>query len=110
MHFMLLILVFLLCVVLWGFFVSNPAGASGARVLMCNVAIVVLASIVSVAVGNVLYADAIGVKADEKGMAVYLAIMAAGTAFLIVVSVGGLLRNLAIFPPSRRSRQDPQQQ
>lgn len=103
MHFMLLIFVFLVCVVVWGFFHSNPQGVPRGRVLACNVTVLVLAVAIGLAVGVVLYADASVAKASEKGLAAYLAIMAAGTAFLIVVAVGGMVRNLVLFPLSKRS-------
>jgi hypothetical protein len=38
-------------------------------------------------------------------MAAYLAIMAGGAGFMIVVATGGLARNLLLFPPSRRATQ-----
>jgi len=53
--------------------------------------------------GLVLHADAVARRPDEPGLAVYLAIMAGGTAFMIVVALGGLVRNLFIFPLSRRA-------
>jgi hypothetical protein len=36
-------------------------------------------------------------------MSVYLAIMAGGTAFMIVAASGGLVRNLVLFPLSKRA-------
>jgi hypothetical protein len=36
-------------------------------------------------------------------MAWFLALMGGGTAFMIVVAAGGLLRNLILFPISRRT-------
>ncbi|MDX1374374.1 MAG: hypothetical protein R3357_02350 [Burkholderiales bacterium] len=103
MHFMVLILIFLLGAVLWGFFHSNPQGVPRARRALVNAAILILALGVGALVGSVLYADAVSVKADEKGMATYLAIMAAGTVFLIVVAAGGLIRNLLVFPLAKRA-------
>ena len=61
---------------------------------------------VAALVGSVLYGDAVSVKAGEKGMATYLAIMAGGTVFLIVVAAGGLLRNLLVFPISKRAQSE----
>ncbi|KPK09344.1 MAG: hypothetical protein AMJ64_00400 [Betaproteobacteria bacterium SG8_39] len=103
MHFMVLILLFLLGAVLWGFFHSNPQGVPRVKLALVNGAILVAALIIGAMIGSALYADAISVKAGEKGMATYLAIMAAGTAFLIVVAAGGLVRNLLVFPISRRA-------
>ncbi|TAK44792.1 MAG: hypothetical protein EPO29_02745 [Betaproteobacteria bacterium] len=107
MHFMLLIFVVLLCLVVWGFFHSNPTGVPQARLLAFNVAILALAVTAGGIIGYVLYVDASVVKAGEKGLAVYLGIMAGGTAALIIVAAGGMLRNLVIFPLSRRERPTP---
>jgi len=107
MHFMVLILIFLLGAVLWGFFHSNPQGVPTLRLALINAAILIAALIVGAIVGSVLYADAVSVKAGEKGMATYLGIMAAGTVFLIVVAAGGLVRNLVVFPVSKRAPTSP---
>lgn len=104
---MLLIFLVLLCLVVWGFFHSNPAGVPQARLLALNVAILALAVVAGGIIGYVLYVDASVVKAGEKGLAVYLGIMAGGTAALIIVAAGGMLRNLVIFPLSRRERVTP---
>ena len=107
MHFMLLIFVALLCVVMWGFFHSNPNGVSPGKLLALNVAIVAVATVVGVIVGYLLYRDASVVKAGEKGLATYLGIMAGGTAALVVTIAGGLVRNLAVFPLSKRPSATP---
>lgn len=107
MHFMVLILIFLLGAVLWGFFHSNPQGVPTLRLALVNAAILIVALVIGAVVGSALYADAVSVKAGEKGMATYLAIMAAGTSFLIVVAAGGLVRNLLLFPISKRTPAGP---
>lgn len=107
MHFMILILLFLLATVLWGFFHSNPHGVNRYKLLACNIAVLVLAAVTAAIVADLLYSDALTVKAGEKGMATYLAIMAGGTAFLIVVAAGGMLRNLMLFPLSARAPEPP---
>jgi hypothetical protein len=103
MHFMLLIFAFLLCVVVWGFFHSNPQGVPRMPLHLCNATVLALALVLGLAVGWFLYGDAVAVKQGEKGLATYLAIMAGGTSFLIVVAVGGMVRNLALFPRSKRA-------
>lgn len=108
MHFMLVIFVVLLCLVVWGFFHSNPDGAPQGKVLALNVVILALAAIAGSIIGYVLYRDASVVKAGEKGLATYLGIMAGGTAALVIVAAGGLLRNLVIFPLSKRERPTPE--
>jgi len=107
MPFMILILLFLLGAVLWGFFHSNPRGVNRTKLISCNVLVLVLAAIAAAFVSDLLYGDALTVKAGEKGMATFLAIMAGGTAFLIVVAAGGMLRNLVLFPLSARSPEPP---
>ena len=107
MHFMVLILIFLLGTVLWGFFHSNPQGVPALRLALVNVAILLVAGVTGAMIGVALYGDAVSVKADEKGMATYLAIMAAGTSFLIVVAAGGLVRNLLVFPIAKRAPTRP---
>lgn len=103
MHFMFLIMAFLLCTVVWGFFHSNPRGVSASRLLAANVAILAAGVALSLGAAIPFYADALAAKPDHKSIAVYLAIMVGGSGFMIVVAVGGLLRNLVLFPLSRRS-------
>lgn len=104
MHFMVLILIFLLGAVVWGFFHSNPKGVPALSLAVVNAVILLAALGLAALIGSVLYGDAVSVKAGEKGMATYLAIMAGGTVFLIVVAAGGLVRNLVVFPISRRAQ------
>ncbi len=103
MHFMVLILVFLLVAVVWGFFHANPRGVPGGKLLACNVAVLALALAAGLSVGFVLHADALVARPDARAFAAYLGLMAAGAIFMIVVAAGGLLRNLVLFPVSRRA-------
>lgn len=103
MHFMFLILAFLLCSVVWGFFHANPQGVPRARLAACNAAILALGIAAAFASALPLYADALASRPEHKALAVYLAIMAGGAAFMIVVSAGGLARNLLVFTLSKRS-------
>jgi hypothetical protein len=105
MHFMVLILAFLLGAVLWGFFHANPRGVARGRLLACNVLVLALAVATAAILAPLLYTDALLARPTERGFAAYLALMAGGTAFMIVVAVGGLLRNLVLFPLSRRARE-----
>ena len=100
---MLLILAFMLWAVVWGFFHANPHGVPRPRLLACNVAIIALGAAAALASAVPLYFDAIAAKPDHKAVAVYLAVMAGGAAFMIVLAAGGLARNLFVFPLSRRS-------
>jgi hypothetical protein len=102
MHFMLVILVFLLWAVVWGFFHANPRGVHAGRLLACNIAILALGAVLALAAAIPLYGDALAAKPDHKAIAAYLAVMTGGSGFMIVVAVGGLVRNLLLFPLSRR--------
>ena len=104
MHFMVLILVFLLGAVLWGYFHANPQGVSRAKLLACNVAVLAIGAAAAAAAGVLLLEDGLRAKPGETGLVWFLAIMGAGTAFMIVVAAGGLLRNLVLFPLSKRAR------
>ena len=99
---MFLILAFLLCAVVWGFFHANPRGVGRMSLLACNVGILACAALLAVAAAVPLYADAVAAGPEHKAIAVYLAVMAGGTGFMIVVATGGLVRNLLLFPLSRR--------
>ena len=103
MHFMFLILAFMLWAVVWGFFHANPKGVPPRRLLAVNLGIVALGAAASLISAVPLYFDALAAKPDHKAVAVYLAAMAGGAAFMIVLAAGGLARNLLIFPFSRRS-------
>jgi hypothetical protein len=102
MHFMFLIMAFLLCAVVWGFFHSNPQGVSPGALLAWNVGILALAAALALVAAIPLYHDAVAAKPDHKSVAVYLAIMAGGSGFMIIVAVGGLFRNLVVFPLGKR--------
>jgi hypothetical protein len=102
MPFMFLILAFLLCSVVWGFFHANPQGVPRARLAACNAAIIALGIAAALGSALPLYADALASRPDHKALAVYLAIMAGGAAFMIILAAGGLVRNLALFPLSKR--------
>ena len=104
MHFMLLILVVLIGAVLWGYFHANPQGVPRLKLLACNIAILTLGAAVAVTLGAVLLEDGLRAKPGEAGLAWFLAITGGGTAFMIIVALGGLVRNLVLFPLSRRAR------
>jgi len=99
---MFLILAFLLWAVVWGFFHANPRGVNPRGLLACNIVVLVAGVALAFVSAIPLYGDALVAKPDHKLVAAYLAIMAGGSAFMIVVAVGGLVRNLALFPLSKR--------
>lgn len=99
---MFLILAFLLWAVVWGFFHANPRGVSRRGLAACNTALVVLGVLAALASAIPLYWDALAARPEHKAVAAYLAIMAGGSAFMIVLAAGGLFRNLVLFPLSSR--------
>jgi hypothetical protein len=103
MPFMLIILAALIGITVWAFFHTNPAGVDARALLICNVIVLALSVPVAIGIGAWLYADAVVVKSGQKGMATFLAIMASGTAALLVVAIGGGIRNFIVFPRSRRA-------
>ncbi|CAG1011387.1 hypothetical protein BURK2_04248 [Burkholderiales bacterium] len=107
MHFMFLILAILLYLVVWGLFQTNPKGVPKKNLLIYNLAVLVVAATLGPIVGYYLYLDASVVRAHDKGLPAYLGIMAGGTAFLIVVAAAGMVRNLVVFPLSRRQVETP---
>lgn len=107
MHFMFLIMGGLLCLVVWGFFHANPKGVSRRALLACNVGIIAAAAAFAILAAVPLHADALLARPGERALAAYLALMAGGSGFMIVVAVGGLVRNLFVFPLSRRGAAVP---
>ena len=99
---MFLILAFLLGAVLWGFFHANPRGVSRGWLLACNAALIAAGVAAGATSGLLLHADALAKHPDQQALAIYLASMAGGSAFMIIVAAGGLIRNLVLFPLSRR--------
>lgn len=103
MPFMLIILVFLMVTTVWALFHTNPQGVDARALLIYNVATLAFAVPVAIGTGMWLYAEAVSVKANEKGMATFLTIMASGTAAMLVVAIGGFIRNAFVFPQRKRS-------
>jgi hypothetical protein len=66
MHFMLLILAFLLCAVVWGFFHANPRGVKAGRLLACNILILALGVAFAAAAAIPLYGDALAQRPDHN--------------------------------------------
>jgi hypothetical protein len=107
MAFMLLILAFLIVATVWALFHTNPKGVDARALLIYNIVLLALAVPVALGIGTWLYADAVAVKANEKGMAVYLTIMAAGTSALLTIAIGGFIRNFLVFPRGKRAAPPP---
>ncbi|MEO8717196.1 MAG: hypothetical protein ABI423_03135 [Burkholderiales bacterium] len=101
---MVLVLAFMMGVVVWGYFHSNPQGVARGKVLACNMVVLAAAVAAAAVAGALLLEDGLLAKPGEAGLVWFLAIMGGGTAFMIVAIVGGLLRNLVLFPLSRRAR------
>ena len=101
MPFMLLIFGFLLATVLWAFFHYRPRGVNRSALVLFDWSTVILAIPASVVIAFWIYSGAAGMPEKQK-LAAYLAVMAGGTAYLALVSLAGLIRNLFLFPLSRR--------
>jgi hypothetical protein len=102
MPFMFGIIAFLLGYVLWAFFHYQPRGVNRTYLLAFNLAAVVLALPLSYVAAMWIYSGAAEVP-EKQRLAAYLAIMAGGAAYLALVSLAGLIRNLFLFPLSRRA-------
>jgi len=109
MPFMLLTLAVVIVIAVVAFFGTNPHVPNPRALLHFNVAVLVLSLPVGIAVGFWLYGDAMAARPNGKGMAIYLGIMAGGTASLFVVAIGGLLRNFFVFPRGKRLPAPPAQ-
>jgi len=99
--FMLLILVATTVIALWAFIHYNPGGVSAGSLLAYNVAVAAVSLAAGLAVGAWLLSAAAGMPGKEK-FAWYLGIMAGGLVFNVVMATGGFLRNMVVFPTSRR--------
>lgn len=102
MPFMFLTLAVVTVIAISAFFGTNPRVSETRKLLVFNVATLALSVPVAVAVGWWIHADAAAVKVGARGMAAYLGIMSGGNAALLVIAVGGLVRNFAVFPRSKR--------
>ncbi|MBL0141110.1 MAG: hypothetical protein IPP91_03370 [Betaproteobacteria bacterium] len=103
----LIVLVALLVIAVMAFLQTNPHGVDRRKLLAFNVVVLASAVPAAITVGLWLYADAVLLKSGERGMSAYLAAMAGGAAVLVVVSVGGLIRNFVVFPRPRRAPAPP---
>lgn len=104
MAFMMVLLVALVAVAVWAYFHTNPRGVAGRSLLLCNGVVLLVALPAAILVGRWLYLDAVVVKSGHAGMPVYLSVMAAATVFLVVLVLGGMLRNFFVFPATARER------
>ena len=98
MPLMLLLLLFLTGMVIWAFFHFMPHGVTGNAPLIYSVTALVVAVVASVLVSQwILSGVALDPKRLEK-FGWYLAIVAGGLTFNIVVASAGLMRNFLLFP------------
>jgi integral membrane sensor domain MASE1 len=100
--FALISLVVTAAIVVAAFLKTSPRVANTRALLAFNVAVLGSALAVAATVGLWLHADAMTVKADERFMAAYLAVVGGVAMALILVAVGGLVRNFLLFPRSKR--------
>lgn len=102
MPFMFITLVVVAVIAVTAFFRTSPHVPEPRSVLAFNVATLVLSLPVAAAVGWWIFADGSARGSGQPGMAAYLGIMSGGNAALLVIAVGGLVRNFAVFPRSKR--------
>lgn len=105
MPFMLLIFVFLLVVVVWAFVQYSPIGVNPRTLLILNATVLAIALPIAVAVGYWIFSAGMAFP-EKRQYAWYLGLMAGGSAYMLIVTVAGLVRNFALFPPSRRNPAD----
>lgn len=101
MLFMVLIFLFLLATVVWAFMHYSPRGVSTKGLWLFNGIILAASVPVAIAIGFWIY-EAGAAFPEKRQFAWYLGLMAGGSAFMLIVTVAGLVRNFAIYPLSRR--------
>lgn len=101
MPFMLLIFAALFGIVLWAFFHYRPRGVRRGPLLAYNIATLVLGVPLSWLAAYVIYSGGADMPEKQK-MIAYLAFMSGGSAYLLTVTIAGLVRNLFVYPLSRR--------
>jgi hypothetical protein len=102
MPFVFLTFAVIVVVAVSAFFGTSPRVENRRALLAVNVAILALAIPAAAVVGWWIYVDASALKSGGRGMAAYFGIMSGGSAALLVIAVGGLVRNFVIFPRSKR--------
>lgn len=102
MPFVFLTFAVIVVVAIAAFFGTTPRVQNRRAALAVNVAILALSIPAAAVVGWWIYVDAVALKSGGRGMAAYFGIMSGGSAALLVVAVGGLLRNFLFFPRSKR--------
>ena len=101
MFFMILIFLFLLATVVWAFVHYSPKGVGWRGVLLFNALILGASVPIATVVGYWIY-EAGAAFPEKRQFAWYLGLMAGGSAFMLIVTVAGLVRNFAVYPLSRR--------
>ncbi|MCC6534059.1 MAG: hypothetical protein IT531_16030 [Burkholderiales bacterium] len=102
MPFMLLIYGFLFATVVWAFYHYRPRGVNRKALEIYDALTQILAVVAAYYAGMWIYWGAAGMPEKQKIVA-YLVFMSGGTAYLLVVAIAGLARNVAVFPRSRRA-------
>ena len=103
---LIVLMVAMIAVVVSYFWQLSPRGVNRAKLLGATMIVVAVAAGVARLAGYILYRGG-AQQVEKKDMLAYLAIMAGGMAFLLVVLVGGVIRNLLVFPRSRRAPDVP---
>jgi len=102
MLFMVLIFLFLLAVVVWAFVHYSPKGVGARGLLVFNACVLAIGIPVAAMIGWWIF-EAGSAFPEKRQYAWYLGLMAGGSAYMLIVTVAGLVRNFAIYPLNRRA-------
>jgi hypothetical protein len=101
MLFMVLIFLFLLAIVVWAFVYYSPKGVAARGLLAFNAFVLAAGVPIGAMIGWWIY-EAGAAFPEKRQFAWYLGLMAGGSAFMLIVTVAGLVRNFAVFPLGKR--------
>jgi hypothetical protein len=94
---MFLILAFLLCFTVWAFFRYSPAGVPRKWLAAVNATVMTFAIVPAAIAGNWIL-QAAAAKPRFRGLSWYLVLMAGSSIFMTVIALGGVIRNIFLFP------------
>lgn len=101
MLFMVLIFLTLLTIVVWAFVHYSPKGVGKKGLLVFNAVVLGVGVPLAAIVGLWIY-EAGAAFPEKRQFAWYLGLMAGGSAFMLFVTVAGLVRNFGVYPLARR--------
>jgi hypothetical protein len=92
-----LILASLLCLTVWAFFRYSPPGVPRNRLAVVNATIMAFAIVLAAVACNWML-QAAAAEPRARGLSWSLALMAGSSIFMTVIALGGVIRNLFLFP------------